>query len=244
MKSPHPRPRNVLPSIEPTTIFAWSPRPGAKTLTLSEQVAEKIGSAIIQGHLVPGQRIQEQDVADSIGVSRGPVREALRILERDGFVQINARRGAQVTQLTPRGINDVFTMRIALLGLTARLLAEQDDRAVIEGIRAKVDRLPDLAIRGSVDTYLNAIYELNWLLADATGNHFLRNTLFSLVYLSLRYGRLGLVTEKSRVKSAKCWRTLLDLIERRRAKEAQQLAEEFFAGSRDRALSALREASQ
>lgn len=162
------------------------------------------------------------------------------MLERDGFVQINARRGAQVTQLTPQEVNDVFTMRIALLGLTARLLAEQEERTAITEIRAKVDRLPELAVHGSVDTYLNAIYELNWLLPNATGNHFLRNTLFSLVYLSLRYGRLGLATEKSRVESAKSWRKLLDRIEKRHSREAQQFAEEFFSTSRDRALRALR----
>jgi len=76
--------------------------PGSRApmLSLPEQIAEQIGKDILAGRYEPGARIQEVEVANSFNGSRGPVREALRILERDGLIQITARRGAQVTALT------------------------------------------------------------------------------------------------------------------------------------------------
>lgn len=240
MKSPRQDTSGLPAKSASATLFSWSPRPNTRMLTLPEQVAEKIGSAIIQGHLAPGERLQEQKIADSVGVSRGPVRDALRILERNGLVQINARRGTWVTQPTVREVNDVFNMRIALVGLAARLAAEQKDSSVITELRAKIDRLTDLARGADVDAYLNALYEINWVLPDATGNNYLRNTLSSLIYLSLRYARLRLATEKRRLQSARKWRTLLNLIEQKRGKDAEVYAQSIIRESRDSALAILR----
>src|SRR5687767_11274235 len=78
-------------------------------------------------------------------VSRGPVREALRILERDGLVQINARRGAQVTQLDIDEVNDLFEVRASLIGLAARLAAERRDPQLIARMRASLERLAEVA---------------------------------------------------------------------------------------------------
>src|SRR6185295_15358913 len=97
LRGPGARDHRVLMARKPPAqhadpVYAWSPSPSAQTLSLPEQIAERVGNAIIRGNYEPGARIQEQALADQFHVSRGPVREALRILERDGLVRIHARR--------------------------------------------------------------------------------------------------------------------------------------------------------
>ena len=68
------------------------------TLSVAEQIASRIGDRILSGELSPGQRIIEQDIATEFQVSRGPVREALWILERENLVTLPPRRGAVAVQ--------------------------------------------------------------------------------------------------------------------------------------------------
>ena len=235
-----PRPAS---GIELETVYAWSPSPSAQTLSLPEQIAERIGNTIIRGGYEPGARIQEQEVADQFQVSRGPVREALRILERDGLVQIHARRGAQVTQLNVGEVNDLFEVRISLLGLAARLAAERRDPEFMVRMRASVEMLSKTAKSGDADAYTSAVYRHNLLLAEGSGNRFLRNLVFSLAHQTLRYSRLGLSTPKRRAQSARNWRSLLAAVQGNEPKRAQEAAEKLVRDSRDTAVKMLRKES-
>lgn len=234
------RPRAAL-GPDPETVYAWSPSPAAQTLSLPEQIAERIGNVIIQGRYEPGARIQEQEVADQFQVSRGPVREALRILERDGLVRIHARRGAQVTQLNIGEVNDLFEVRISLIGLSARLAAERRDPEFLARMRGGVERLAEIAKRGDADEYTSAVYRQNIMLAEGSGNHFLRNLVFSLAHQTLRYSRLGLSTAKRRAQSARNWRTLVAAVQGNEPKAAQEAAEKLVRDSRDTAVKLLRQ---
>jgi len=228
-------------AVDPETLYAWSPSQSAQTLSLPEQIAERIGNAIIQGAYEHGARIQEMDVAGQFHVSRGPVREALLILERDGLVQIHARRGAQVTQLNVDEVNDIFEVRVSLLGLSARLAAERRDPEFLIRFRAGVDRLSEIFKGGDADTYTSAVYRNNLLLADGSGNRFLRNMVFALAHQTLRYSRLGLSTPKRRLQSERNWRALLGAVQRGDPEAAQRAAEKLVRDSRDTAVKLLRQ---
>jgi DNA-binding GntR family transcriptional regulator len=230
----------AAPRAASETVYAWSPSPSAQTLSLPEQIAERIGNAIIQGSYEPGARVQEQEVADRFQVSRGPVREALRILERDGLVQIHARRGAQVTQLNVGEVNDLFEVRISLLGLAARLAAERRDPEFMARLRAGAERLAEIAKQGDPDAYTSAVYRHNLMLAEASGNRFLRNLVFSLAHQTLRYARLGLSTSKRRAQSVRNWRLLAAAVQGKDPKAAQEAAEKLVRDSRDTAVKLLR----
>ena len=225
---------------EAEAFYAWSPSPSAQTLSLPEQIAERIGNAIIRGGYEPGARIQEQEVADQFQVSRGPVREALRILERDGLVQINARRGAQVTQLDVDEVNDLFEVRASLLGLAARLAAERRDPQLIARMRASLERLAEVARKADADAYASAVYRHNIMLAEGSGNPFVHRMVASLSHQTLRYSRLGLSTPKRRTESLRNWRLLLNAIQGRKPKVAQAAAESLVRASRDSAVQLLR----
>lgn len=239
MRARRPAPRKTPPPAE--TVYAWSPSPSAQTLSLPEQIAERVGNAIIRGSYEPGARIQEQDLADQFQVSRGPVREALRILERDGLVRIHARRGAQVTQLNVGEVHDLFEVRIALIGLSARLAAERRDPEFISRMRAGVDRLAEIVKSDDGDAYTSAVYRQNIMLAEGSGNPFLRAMVFSLAHQTLRYSRLGLSTPKRRIQSARNWRALATAVQGSDPKAAQAAAEKLVRESRDMAMALLRQ---
>ena len=97
-------------------------------MSLAEQVALQVTEAIVEEQLAPGEAITEQSLSDDFGVSRGPVREALRILEKEGLVEIVPRQGARVTQLTLEEVNQVFELRSVLLGFCAACAAETQNK--------------------------------------------------------------------------------------------------------------------
>jgi DNA-binding GntR family transcriptional regulator len=220
----------------------WTPNPNAHTLSLPEQIAERIGNEIILGRYEPGARIQEQDVAASFQVSRGPVREALRILERDGLIQINARRGAQVTELTIAEVEAIFDPRIALNGLAARRAAERQDPTALARFKSAVERCQALAQTNDLDAYLKASYTAHRTICEASGNPFLTRLVFMLAHQTLRYARLGLSTPKRRQQSARNWKMMLSAVLSGNGDQAQAAAERLAQESRETAVRLLSEA--
>lgn len=223
------------PRYEPAR--AWSPHPGARTLSLPEQIAHSVGNAIIDGAYPAGTRIMEQQLANDFQVSRGPVREALRILEREGLIQLHARRGAQVTQLDADKLRAIFQVRAALLALAARLVTERQNKVFVGTLKAAVQRILKLARHEQdANAYVAAVTRLNLGLAEASGNKYLENIMLSLANQTLPYTRLGLATKARRIQSSKNWKRLQEAIEGKDAETAAVVAEELVVDSRNAAL--------
>jgi GntR family transcriptional regulator, vanillate catabolism transcriptional regulator len=91
----------------------------------NSRVIVRMREMILQGELVPGQRVREVELAGNLGVSRTPVREALPILAQEGLLTQLDTRGFVVRQFTPQEIMDAIDVRGVLEGLAARMLAEQ-----------------------------------------------------------------------------------------------------------------------
>ena len=96
---------------------------GQSHRTLHDAVAERIRKAILDGTLNPGERLVEDRLAQEFDVSRHPVREALRTLQLEGFVDISPRRGATVSRVSTEEAGELFEVLAALDGLAARLAA-------------------------------------------------------------------------------------------------------------------------
>ena len=103
--------------------------------SLGEDVAERLREAILHGELSPGQRLREEELGSRLQVSRGPVRDAFILLEREGLVRSSRNRGVSVVELTRNDLQEIFTLRSALeplaIGLaiqrgTARDIADMD----------------------------------------------------------------------------------------------------------------------
>src|SRR5690606_19153041 len=113
-----------MPRLQPIQLHSYKP--------LRELVFEAIREAIIEGTLEPGERLMEAQLAEDLGVSRTPVREAIRQLELAGLVVMIPRRGAYVADISLKDVADVFEIRGALEALAASLAA---DRATDEEIQ-------------------------------------------------------------------------------------------------------------
>jgi DNA-binding GntR family transcriptional regulator len=92
---------------------------------LGEIVFEHLKKEILNGDLKPGERLMESALANELGVSRTPVREAIRKLEKENFVKMVPRKGAYVTELTNKDIIEVLELRVVLEGFAAQLAAER-----------------------------------------------------------------------------------------------------------------------
>src|SRR5579862_7591453 len=89
------------------------------------RIYEEIRNKIINGDLPPGTRLRERELADELGVSRVPVREALPYLQADGFITLESHRGAIVTELTLRDVRELFDVRLGVEVYAARLAAQR-----------------------------------------------------------------------------------------------------------------------
>ena len=96
--------------------------------SFSDQVERALRDQILRGQYQPGERLNEVEIANELSVSRGPVREAMQRLARDGLVELQAHRGAFVRELSPQAVRDLYGVRIALETSVARLAAERATR--------------------------------------------------------------------------------------------------------------------
>lgn len=211
------------------------------TLSLPEQIAARLSERIIAGSYAPGRRVMEQAVSAEFGVSRGPVREALRLLEKDGLVTFLPRRGAQVTLLSIAEVREIFDIRAALNGLRDRQIAEDPERdRLLPTLETTVAQLVRLArAPGEGDEYVETVFELNRLLNEAAPNRRLRTILSSLALQTLRYSRLGLATGERRQQSVANWQRLVKAVREGDGLEAQRAAERRVLDSRDAAIAQL-----
>jgi len=99
---------------------------------LSEKIAETLRDYIMKGNLKPGERLTEPKLSAMLGISRTPIREALRLLENEGFIDIFPRRGAVVSDITAKDVDEIFVIKTKLESLAARLAVENISEADIK----------------------------------------------------------------------------------------------------------------
>ena len=141
--------------------------------SLGESVTEDLRTAIVSGALAPGARLVEDDIADRFGVSRMPVREALSILQIEGFVHIAPRRGATVATISPAEALQLFEVRAMLEGLAARLAARRKDRADFKRLADIIDSGRRAAIERHQAELADLHRQFHIALAEAAANRYL-----------------------------------------------------------------------
>ncbi len=107
---------------------------------LRELVFDTLREAIIMGEIPPGTRMMEEHLAEKLEVSRTPIREAIRQLEREGLVEIAPRRGAYVAGMSPKDCHEVLEIRAALEGLTTELAAQRATKEEVQRLEEIVER--------------------------------------------------------------------------------------------------------
>jgi DNA-binding GntR family transcriptional regulator len=115
---------------------------------LGVDIAERLRTAILNGYFGPGERLPEEQLARAMGVSRGPVREALATLEREGLIVIRRNRGAFVAQLSREDLDEVYSLRVAIERLAVERCVANADDADLGELQGVVDRISELMEQG------------------------------------------------------------------------------------------------
>jgi DNA-binding GntR family transcriptional regulator len=147
--------------------------------SLSKVVSEQIRDLILGGKLKPGERLIEDRLSAELGVSRVPVREALRGLSAEGLVRLEPNRGASVAEITPQIVNELVEVRALLEGLNARLAAQHHDPEIIAQLRDTLDR-GNAAAQSTNEQLARLNAEFHERLSEASRNSVLSDVMRSL----------------------------------------------------------------
>lgn len=143
-----------------------SPRPGS----LGKEVADQLRRLILTGRRKPGDRLVEDKLSTELGVSRVPIREALRTLAAEGLVDLPPRRGASVAAMSSEVAKDLVEVRATLEGLNARLAARHHEGAIVTELEQVLEEGNRAAQSGNVDDLVRLNSAFHDKLAEAGRN--------------------------------------------------------------------------
>ena len=141
-----------------------------ENLTLWQRVYDHLRAAILSGRLEPGAELAEVPLSEELGVSRGPIREAIGRLAAEGLVTVRPRRGAVVSPLSKEEFLELYQVREALERMAVKLAVRRlqpEDFAALQGL---IDDMATHAERGQVDEFFEANAAFHARLVDASGN--------------------------------------------------------------------------
>lgn len=138
--------------------------------TLGPSVAERIEDLLFTAQLSPGQRINESHLAAALGVSRGPVREALRLLEKHGLVQTRTNKGAYVCQVSASELADLYDIRATLEGLIGERAAGRMDAATLDILHSDLRAMTEASERDDSVAYYGINLRFHQRILERTGS--------------------------------------------------------------------------
>lgn len=156
-------------------------------LPLRDVVFNTLRQAILTGELKPGERLMEIHLADRLGVSRTPIREAIRKLELEGLVVMIPRKGAQVARITEKNLKDVLEVRRALDMLAVRLACSRMDDEYKKQLREACDEFARVVKNNNTKDITEADVRFHDIINKATGNDRLIQLVNNLAEQMYRY---------------------------------------------------------
>lgn len=195
----------------------------------------KLRNAILSGYFKPGDRLVERELCEKMGVSRTPIREAIRKLEQEGLVTTIPYKGPVVTIPTLEDIEEVFQVRAVLEGLAVRLLTTRRDTRAIQAMRKAVEAGERALERGDLRALVAANRAFHEAISRGSGNKLLQSLLCNL------RARIGLLRVQSlslpgrSEESVKEHRKLLRAVERGLADDGEALMRAHVARAREAA---------
>jgi DNA-binding GntR family transcriptional regulator len=200
-------------------------RPGGRleNLTLWERVYAHLREEILTNRLPAGTELQETALAAELGVSRGPIREAIGRLAAEGLVVVRPRRGAIVRALTKGEFLEAYQVREALEVMAARLAAVRLGPDELARLEELTGAMSEHAARDEVDAFFEANAAFHTALVDASGNRRLRELYGQLLGQMNRYRRRSLALRGSLQQSVAEHRAILEALDASDPDRAAQL---------------------
>lgn len=192
-------------------------------VALTEQVVQKLIKAIIKGVLEPGERLIETKVAADLGVSRGPLREALKILAGQGLVETSSGRGTRVAELSADEVENMSLLRAMLEGLAARQFAARASREALDQLRQIYEDMLAAAHAGDEDEYRLLDSKFHQCVVEGSGNRFLVSSWQSLRTLLYAYLARSILYHEEPIDVARRHLAFISVLESGDPAEAEEL---------------------
>ncbi len=189
-----------------------------KKMNLSEQAAEIIRASIISGRIKPGERLNEMKIASEMGVSRLPVREALRLLQNESLVESIPNKGVFVATLSPRDIQEIFTLRAVIEEFAIKLAVENIEEEELEALRKIYAEMVSAASESDDIRLIQLDLEFHRLIAKSSRHSYVYrvfNYIRGLILMYLLYDTEALKANRRLVTSQKEHRIILGALEAR-----------------------------
>ncbi|HPU78479.1 MAG TPA: GntR family transcriptional regulator [Thermosynergistes sp.] len=193
-----------------------------------EAAFEKIKEAIIKGHFKPGEKLVEQTLAQEMGVSRTPVREAIRRLEAEGFVVSIPRKGVVVSRADKEEIVQLYSIRAELEGLAARWAIENADEDDMRKLDEAISRMEETAASGDLDGVVQSNALFHDAIAQASKSRILCTLLKTLQDNIQRFRFQSLHLPGRPVAALAEHKEIVAAIKEKKAEEADRLLKEHL----------------
>lgn len=207
-------------------------------------ILERLRALILTGEYGPDERLIEEQLAERLGVSRTPVRQALTMLEAEGLVEIEPNRGATVCSFSIDDVWDIYDLRAVLEGHAARRAAGRIERRELEYLRELTGEMEGLA--GRFDDHEEEIralvglnQEFHWTIVEASRNRRLGRLINRTVEIPLMFKAFFWYTPHERIISNHYHRQILEALEGGDADRAEIIMREHVYEGRDFVLRAL-----
>ncbi len=204
--------------------------------SLTSVVQQEIERLILQGELKPGDKLIEATLAESMGVSRGPVREAFRMLEEAGLVRQEKNRGVFVRHIPLDEALEIYDLRAMMDESVGRLLAEKITPEQLRQVRAMVDAMERAVKAGDADSYHLLNLQFHDALVDFAGNRKLSVLYRRLINELSLFRRMNLAAVGALPLSAGEHRAILKAIAAGDARAAGEAMRQHVLDSKERTL--------
>ncbi len=138
--------------------------------SLAENAADRIREQVLIGGYRQGQHLVEARIADELQISRGPVREAFKMLRAEGLLTEEPRRGTFVVSITPQDVRDIYGLRAAVEGAAAKLLCKSQDPAALAQLEQAAEAIGEAATTGDATAVTRADLAFHEQLCELSGN--------------------------------------------------------------------------
>ena len=217
---------------------------GYESISLRDSVYLTIREAILNGKYPPNKRLREIPLAEELGVSRTPVREAMRKLELEGLVVMIPRRGAQVANITEKDLNDVLEVRIALENLSIENACMRMTEEQLEELWNAAKNFEATMAEGNLVKLAEADVAFHEVIYKSSDNRRLNQVLNNLREQIYRYRVEYLKDEETRNLLVKEHKEIYEAIKNRDVKSAQEISYQHIENQREAIIRSIREETQ
>lgn len=215
--------------------------------SLVDEVTKELELAIIEGRLISGERISEQGLAATLGVSRGPLREAIRRLEGSRLLERTTNKGVRVADLSIERLDNLLRVREALEGMGARLAAERMSDAELDELDSMIEEHASQLVGKATAGYYqqSGDFDFHFRIAKASGNELLISMVCSDLYDLLRVYRYKSSTMQGRaLKALDEHRAIIKALKSRNPDAAESTMRTHIANGRGYAILAMQNSAR